>query len=451
MNRRNIGLSGQSLAWGLWTDDESNPLGLASGLDVKHQLRIEKIGIGILKKSLAMKLFEHVVGNSKSNLLLTPINVLQLRINFKNDIPYIWKELIRSENYAASKNRHIRQKIDLSTVSENLRFNSIVDIVFNEIVSVLALDEKDVNINRPLSELGLDSLTAVELRNSLRKSTGKTLPATLAFDYPTIFDMAKFINEQFKILNVDDENRADLNSNIKNNVFSKLNAPNKINMRVFFFPYAGGTAGSAIRLVKHFPDDYEIHALNYPKDDDYDLDKFRDNIITEISQYNDKSYIVVGHSMGAMFACDAVKGLLKRKIHLPECLVVSGYPPPKFYRKLKAKLDEVGVENFINGISSTINKQDIPQDLIDDLNRDIKLSLGMQVDNSLINIPIVALYGSNDPIVTREEMNEWQDITSNSFDCVQISGGHHYWFEEKGGKEFIDKIVLKIVSIKSFT
>ncbi len=442
-NRRSAGLAGQSLAWGLWTDDASNPLGVASGLDARQQARIEKIGLGIVKKSLGNELFDKVVGCSQSQLLLVPINVEQLRVNFKNEIPYLWKELVKSKDRAASKKRRAQRLIDLATVSGAARFNAIVDIVRSNIISVLALDEKEVHINRPLSELGLDSLTAVELRNGLRKNTGKTLPATLAFDYPTIFDMATFINEQFTRQKSAGEAPSGAEAGKKAAVFSQLNAPEKVSTRVFFFPYASGTAGSAIRLVKYFPDDYEIHALNYPVNNGHDLNSFRTDIVTEMSQHADKPYIVVGHSMGVMFACDAIRTLLANRVNSPEFLVVSGYPPPKLYRKLKDELDRIGVESFIQGISSSMSKDAIPQDLINDLNRDITLSLGMPTESSAIDVPLMALSGTEDPLVTKQELESWQDIAASTFICQQINGGHHYWFDEAGAKAFVDSILLK--------
>jgi acyl carrier protein len=55
---------------------------------------------------------------------------------------------------------------------------------------------KAIDPQRPLSDLGLDSLQAVELRNALAASLGKPLSATLLFDYPTVETLAQYLATQ---------------------------------------------------------------------------------------------------------------------------------------------------------------------------------------------------------------------------------------------------------------
>lgn len=54
----------------------------------------------------------------------------------------------------------------------------------------------EVGPDEPLMAAGLDSLGAVELRNSLERATGLQLPSTVVFDYPTVAALAAYIATQ---------------------------------------------------------------------------------------------------------------------------------------------------------------------------------------------------------------------------------------------------------------
>jgi NAD(P)-dependent dehydrogenase (short-subunit alcohol dehydrogenase family)/acyl carrier protein len=62
--------------------------------------------------------------------------------------------------------------------------------------------EPDVEIEErvALKEAGLDSLMAVELRNVLTRSLGRSLPATLLFDHPSLDALAAYLLQQFDLV-----------------------------------------------------------------------------------------------------------------------------------------------------------------------------------------------------------------------------------------------------------
>jgi hypothetical protein len=53
-----------------------------------------------------------------------------------------------------------------------------------------------LDVHQGLRDVGLDSLMAVELRNVLQASVGKSLPPTLAFDYPTVAALSRYLAEE---------------------------------------------------------------------------------------------------------------------------------------------------------------------------------------------------------------------------------------------------------------
>ncbi|MEV8633594.1 type I polyketide synthase [Streptosporangium sp. NPDC051023] len=70
----------------------------------------------------------------------------------------------------------------------------LVEVVRAQIADVLRVaDAGDVDPGKAFKELGLDSLTALELRNRLTAATGITVPVTAIFSHPTVHDLARYL------------------------------------------------------------------------------------------------------------------------------------------------------------------------------------------------------------------------------------------------------------------
>jgi acyl carrier protein len=87
----------------------------------------------------------------------------------------------------------------LAETPPNKQPELLLAFVSSQVAKVLGLDsEQTINFRKPLNEMGLDSLMAVELRNmlSVGLSLGGRLPTTLVFDYPTIEALATYLAAQ---------------------------------------------------------------------------------------------------------------------------------------------------------------------------------------------------------------------------------------------------------------
>lgn len=71
--------------------------------------------------------------------------------------------------------------------------------------SIATVLGRNVEEMEPLTSAGLDSLGAVELRNSLEEELGITLPATLLYDYPTATEVTGFIQVLYRVYLTSDE------------------------------------------------------------------------------------------------------------------------------------------------------------------------------------------------------------------------------------------------------
>ncbi|WP_432252279.1 SDR family NAD(P)-dependent oxidoreductase [Streptomyces sp. HNM1019] len=188
-HRRANGLPATSLAWSLW----SVPGGMGGELDETEIARIRRGGVGVLTAESGLELFDAARGSDEPLLVPLPLDMAALRAQAGSDmLPALFRGLVRaparraaeSAAAAAAGAEALRER--LAGLSEPEREEVLLELVCTQVAAVLGYPGPEtVDPARSFSEVGFDSLTAVELRNRLNATTGVRLPATLVFDYPT--------------------------------------------------------------------------------------------------------------------------------------------------------------------------------------------------------------------------------------------------------------------------
>ncbi|OEV06242.1 acyl carrier protein, partial [Streptomyces oceani] len=85
----------------------------------------------------------------------------------------------------------------LAALPEHERYPTILGLLRAEVAAVLGhASGQRVDTERAFTELGFDSLTALELRNALTRRTGVPLAATLIFDHPTPAAVAEHLRDE---------------------------------------------------------------------------------------------------------------------------------------------------------------------------------------------------------------------------------------------------------------
>ncbi|XKK42203.1 SDR family NAD(P)-dependent oxidoreductase [Nocardiopsis sp. ARC36] len=182
-HRHEHGLPATSLAWGLWGPAS----GMTGHLDDGALAALGRGGLlpmpadrALAKMDAALYLGHAVVAPA----LLAPV---------PGDAQPVLRELAGANAGAggapaAAEERQPPLSAErLSELSASERERLLLGEVREHTAVVLgrAEDTADVPADQPFSELGLDSLTGVELRNRLRAASGLLLPATAVFDHPT--------------------------------------------------------------------------------------------------------------------------------------------------------------------------------------------------------------------------------------------------------------------------
>ena len=190
VRRRAAGRPGVSLAWGLWEQAS----GMTGHLDEVAHRRIARSSTS-LSTAEALELFDRALARPEPVQVPIRLDLAAARARARTeDVPALLRALVRQPVRQAAAAVVADPADRFAALPPQERLARLTDLVRAQAATVLGHPGPSaVETDRAFSDLGIDSLTAVELRNRLSAATGRKLPATLVFDHPTPLALARHL------------------------------------------------------------------------------------------------------------------------------------------------------------------------------------------------------------------------------------------------------------------
>ena len=199
--RRAEGLPALSIDWGAWADS-----GMAAAVDERNRVRMRAAGIRAIPPEDGIAILERALASNEPQLVVLPVDWKKLFKTFGSRQPMLLERYAPAraagQARAAAAGAPNAELVALAAAAAPADSDRIVlDYVNRQAAAVLGFEaSRVIDPAQGLRDLGLDSLLAIELRNRLQRGLGQPLPATLAFDCPTVAALARSIGERVAAL-----------------------------------------------------------------------------------------------------------------------------------------------------------------------------------------------------------------------------------------------------------
>lgn len=192
-HRHASGLPGTTVNWGPWAE-----VGMAARVEEKLQERLGRIGFEHVAPATAMELLGSILSSDYHQVVAANMNFSAFLGSGLGDSPlFEWmRKAAESGQTSASDFRETM----LQLPAEN-RMQSVMDFVSGIVSGVLGFEPTDIDVHKGLFDHGLDSLTALEVRNRMQNTLKVALPSTLLFKYPTVTEISHYLLDEVLLMN----------------------------------------------------------------------------------------------------------------------------------------------------------------------------------------------------------------------------------------------------------
>ncbi|MBF6328236.1 type I polyketide synthase [Nocardia transvalensis] len=339
-------------------------------------------------------------------------------------------------------------RAELLELPEDERESRLVAALSEQIARIFDMPVDRLAHDVALTDLGMDSLMAGQIRNVLAKQLDIDFPTMGLMRGPTLVELATEVLAHVFDTASGAMPAAGVDAGGPERwIRSITGRSDTATLRVFALPFLGGGASVFTPWPNHLPDNVDVVGIQYPgrenRIDEVPIDsmpEFVAELADAMLPYLDRSFVVYGHSMGGLLAYELTKYLEQQFAEVPMKLVIGGWPAPplveRYVRSLKnidnlldmdrepdSRVLEVLRDNGL--FSQHFDDESAVKSLMPAVRADLKM-LGMYRfdDGVALRAPITVLHGSEDPLFTVDQLQGWEQLTVGRFSLTTVPGGH---------------------------
>ena len=190
--RQGLGLPALSINWGAWAD-----AGMAMAVGEAGTKRWQAFGMGQISPMQGIAALERALIENMTQVAVLPLNLKALSsqmISRLGQRPF-FAELLAGLAMPAKTDAPIAGiRAELAGLPAKRRQNALFDYLILQTREALGWGaDYEIDPAQGFFDIGVDSLTAVELKEKIERDLGVSLPATLIFDYPTPVDLTTYL------------------------------------------------------------------------------------------------------------------------------------------------------------------------------------------------------------------------------------------------------------------
>lgn len=226
-------------------------------------------------------------------------------------------------------------------------------------------------------------------------------------------------------------------------------------MRLFCFPYSGGSAQLFKPWADHLPSNVQLCGVQYPgrgsrftESPLTSIEAMLDGLQPEIKPFLDLPFAFFGHSLGAAISFELTRRLQKEGLK-PRALFLSGRNAPHLPRRTEPihHLPEAQFRKEVQelgGTSPEILEHPELMDLVAPLIRaDFTISETYSyIEGPDVACPMFAFGGKTDPLVNEEGIVEWGKHAGGSFTSHLFEGDH--FFLDTNREQLVKKMMASL-------